>query len=41
MNIVLQLTYYKCHKVNSKHGGTNIDPPGQIKWKKVTVKPKN
>ena len=37
---LVQLMYYKCHKVNSKHGGTDIDPPGWIKRKKATIKPK-
>ena len=29
--------YYKCHKVNSKHGGLYIDSPDWIKKKNVTT----
>ena len=27
--------YQKCHKANFRHGGSNIDSPGQIKQKKA------
>ena len=37
----VQMMYYKCHKVNFKHGGSCIDSPDWIKKKKVTINPKN
>ena len=37
----VQLIYYKCHKVNSRHGGPYIDSPDWIKKKKVTMNQKN
>ena len=37
----VQIIYYKCHKVNFKHGGSYIDSPGQIKNKNPTRNPKN
>ena len=37
----VQLMYNKCHKVNFKHGGSYIDSPDQIKYKKATIYPKN
>ena len=33
--------YYKCHKVNCKHGGSDIDSPDWIKKKKASINPKN
>ena len=33
--------YYKCHKVNFKHGGSYIDSPDWIKKKKATVNSEN
>ena len=35
-----QLMYYKCQKVNFRHGGSNIDSPDWIKEKKITINPK-
>ena len=35
----VQFVYYKCYKVNFKHGGSYIDSPGWIK--KGTKNPKN
>ena len=32
----VQLMYYKCHKLNFKHGGSYIDSPVWIKKKKAT-----
>ena len=37
----VQLMYYKCHKVNFKRGGSNIDSPDWIKKKKATRNPRN
>ena len=37
----LQLFHYKCHKVNFKRGGSQIDSPLWIKNKKATINPKN
>ena len=37
----VQLMYYKCHKVNLKHGGSYIDFPDWIKKKKATINSKN
>ena len=37
----VQLTYYKCHKVNFRRGGSYIDSPDWIKKKKATTNPKN
>ena len=36
----VQLLCYKCHKVNSKRGGSYIDSPSWIKKKKATINPK-
>ena len=33
--------YYKCHKVNFRHGGSYIDSPDWIKRKKATKNLKN
>ena len=33
--------YYKCHKVNFRHGGSYIDSPEWRKKKKTTINPKN
>ena len=33
--------YYKCHKMNSKRGGSYIDSPNWIKNKKAAVNPIN
>ena len=35
----VQLLYYKCNKINFKHGGPYIDSPDCIK--KATINPKN
>ena len=37
----VQLMYYKCHKVNSKRGGSYINSPDWVKKKKTTINPKN
>ena len=37
----VQLLYYKCHKINFKHGSLYIDYPDWIKKKRKTVNPKN
>ena len=37
----VQLMYYKCHKVNFRPGGSNIDSPGWIKKIKATINLKN
>ena len=37
----VNLLYYKCHKINFKHGGSYIDSPDWIKKKKARIKPKN
>ena len=37
----VQLTYYKCHKVNFKRGGLYIDSPDWIKKKKTIINLKN
>ena len=37
----VQLSYCKCHKVNFRHGGSNIDSPDWVKTKKATINPKN
>ena len=37
----VQLIYYKCHKVNFKRGGSDIDSPYWIKKKKATINPNN
>ena len=39
--VSVQLTYYKCHQVNFRRGGSYIDSQDWIKWKKVTINPKN
>ena len=36
----VNLLYYKCHKINIKHGGSYIDSPGWIKKKKTVINPK-
>ena len=33
----VHLLYYKCRKINFKHGGSYIDSPNSIKNKKVTI----
>ena len=38
---VVQLLYYKCHKISFKCGGSYIDSPDRIKRKKATITPKN
>ena len=35
----VHLLYYKCHKINTNCGGSNIDFPDWIKIKKVTLNP--
>ena len=37
----VQLMYYKCHKVNFKHGGSYIGSPDWIKKKKATANSEN
>ena len=37
----VHLLYYKCHKINLKHGGLYIDSPDQVKIKKETINPIN
>ena len=37
----VQLLYYKCHKINLKHGGSYTDSPYWIKNKKATINPIN
>ena len=37
----VQLTYYKCHKINFIRGGLYIYSPDWIKKKKTTINPKN
>ena len=37
----VQLMYYKCHKVNFRPGGSNIDSPGWIKKIKASINLKN
>ena len=37
----VQLTYYKCHKVNFRYGVSYIDSQDWIKMKKKTKNPKN
>ena len=37
---LVQLMYYKCHKINSIRGGSYIDSPDWIKKKKATINPK-
>ena len=36
----VQLTYYKCHKINFKRGGSYIDSPDWIKNKEAIIDPK-
>ena len=35
------MMYYKCHRVNSRCGGSKIGSPDWIKKKKATINPKN
>ena len=37
----VQLFYYKCRKINFKHGGSYTDSPDWIKKKKATINSKN
>ena len=37
----VQLVYSKCHRVNFKRGGSNIDSQDWIKKKKATINSKN
>ena len=37
----VQLMNYKCHKVNFRRAGSNIDSPDRIKKKKATINPNN
>ena len=37
----VQLMYYKCHKVNFRHGDSYIDSPDWIKKKKATINLQN
>ena len=37
---LVQLLYYKCHKINFKDSGSYIDSPDWIKKKKETINPK-
>ena len=38
---LVQMMYYKCHKLNFRRGGSYIDFPDWIKKKKTTINPKN
>ena len=38
---LVQLLYYKCHKVNFKRDGSYVDCPDWIKKKKTTINTKN
>ena len=38
---LVQMMYYKCHKIGFKRGGSYIDSPDWIKKKKATINPKN
>ena len=38
---LVQLMYYKCHKVNFKPGGSHIDSPDWIKKKTARINPNN
>ena len=38
---LVQLFYYKCHKINFKRGGSYIESPHLIKNEKATIKSKN
>ena len=33
--------YYKCHKIDLNRGGSYIDSPGWVKYKKATINPIN
>ena len=33
--------YYKCHKIDLNRGGSYIDSPGRVKYKKATMNPIN
>ena len=35
------MTYYKCHKLNFRRGGSYIDSPDWIKKDKATINSKN
>ena len=35
------LLNYKCYKINLNRGGSNVDSPDRIKYKKVTINPIN
>ena len=37
----IHLLYYKCHKINSKRGGSYIDSPDWIKNKNSSINPIN
>ena len=37
----VQLLYYKCHRVNFRHGDSYIDSPDGIKKEKATINQKN
>ena len=38
---LVQMMYYKCHKIDFKRGGSYIDSPDWIKKKKATINPKS
>ena len=38
---LVQLLYYKCNKIVFKRGGSYIDSPDWIKYKKAAINPKN
>ena len=38
---LVQLLYYKCHKINFKRGGSYIDSADWIKKEKATINPKS
>ena len=37
----VQLSQYRCHKINFERGGSYIDSPDWTKKKKTTINPKN
>ena len=38
---LVQLLYYKCHRINFRHAGSYIESPDWIKDKKATATPTN
>ena len=37
----VQLSYYKCHRINFRRCGSHTDSPGWLKNKEATINPKN